>query len=63
MKNNNICYSPVNDCGGFGGNWYWNPFIPHGINGGNGFGLFLFGDVSSNPVTTTNIYIYIQQMQ
>lgn len=47
MKLNNICYVPVNDCGGFGGNWFWNtkPVLPQ--MGGNGFGMCLGTQPSS----------------
>lgn len=54
MKHYNICYSPINDCGGFGGNWFWNHTASPLPNGGNGFGLFCIG----NNTAVTNKYEY-----
>lgn len=56
MKHNNICYAPVNDCGGYGGNWYWNsPMRPTAAQ------VALFGGGFNSTLQAyniTNVYNY-----
>lgn len=57
MKYNNICYAPVTDCGGYGGNWYWNSIGKSQINGGIGIGLFYILP-NNYHASTSVIYVF-----